>query len=83
MPAQLKSAPARPRRKRQLLSQSGIPLRSQTIPAARKTAKELPAQPNRAKTPVESPEISAEEPPTFGPCISPSRDLKRRPDEMN
>lgn len=74
MPAQLKSAPAKPRPKRQLLSQSGPPSRSQTTPAAKKPATKPPARSNRAKKPTEMPEISAKEPPMFEPRISPFGD---------
>lgn len=74
MLAQLKSAPAKPRRKRQLISQSGAPSRSQTTPAAKKSATKPPARTNRANKPTKPPEISAVEPPTFEPSISPFGD---------
>lgn len=74
MPAQLKSAPSKPRHKRQLLPQSGAPPRLQTTPVAKKPAKKRPPRSNRAKKPTEPPEILAEEPLPLGHRISPFGD---------
>ena len=71
---QIKSAPSKPRCKLQLLSQSGAPPRPQTTLAAKKPATKPPPRSNRAKKPIEPPEIPAEEPPPLEHRISPFGD---------
>lgn len=73
MPAQLKAAPPKPRLKRQLLSQSGVTSRSQTIPATKKSTTKPPARVNRTKKPTEPRKIPIEEP-TFEPRVFPFGD---------
>ena len=69
-----KSAPAKLKRKRQLLSQSQAPPRSQTARAVMKSATKPPPRLNRTKKPINPPETSAEKPPELEPRISPFGD---------